>query len=163
MSNRDSPERSSGIMLYIYIDHAIDDLPKEYESHVSDYFDDVYEPEWFSDKMVKQFILEIDETKVVGEGVSVNLYNEVLGNIPPQYLSSGCKGLILLYKEGIKINGDRLGDNCIPLLLKIANIKDIEISLSHTPKFPDKFDAIIVNDGRKIHSFMDFVMCNVQV
>lgn len=150
-------------MLYIYLDNAIDDLPKEYEGHVSDYFDDVYEPEWFSDQMVRQFIWEIDETKVVGDGISVNLYNEVLGNIPPQYLSSGCKGLILLYKEGIKINGDRLGDNCIPLLLKIADLKDVEISLSHTPKFPDKFDAVIVNDGREIHSFRDFIIAKAQV
>ncbi len=150
-------------MLYIYLDNAIGELPKEYEGHVSDYFDDVYEPEWFSEEIVKQIIWEIDETKMIGEGVSVNLYNEILGNIPPQYLSSGCKGLILLYKEGIKINGDRLGDNCIPLLLKIASVRDVYISLSHTPKFPDKFNAIIINDGREIHSFRDFIIAKAQV
>lgn len=149
-------------MLYIYINSG-ESNNEEFEGHVSAYFDDVYEPEWFSDKRVQRIIWEIDETRVVGEGVSVNLFNEVLGNIPPQYLSSGCKGLILLLKDDIKINGDRFGDNCIPLLLKISSMKDVFISLSHTPKFPKKFDAVVLNNKRKITGLSDFIDCKVQV
>ncbi|MEI3139158.1 MAG: DUF4869 domain-containing protein [Lachnospiraceae bacterium] len=101
-------------MLSIYIDDGWGNLPEEYESYVSDYFDDVFKPEWFSDDVVRNIIKEIDDSEVVGPGKSVNIYNETLGNIPPQYLSSSCKGLILLYKDDMKINGDRLGDNCVP-------------------------------------------------
>ena len=150
-------------MLYIYIDDGWGNLPEEYESYVSDYFDDVFKPEWFSDDVVRNIIKEIDDSEVVGPGKSVNIYNETLGNIPPQYLSSSCKGLILLYKDDMKINGDRLGDNCVPWLLKIASTKDIEISLSHTPDFPDKFDAVIVNTNVKIYSKREFVSMKVRL
>ena len=105
-------------MLRIYIDNCVDTLPSEFECYVPDYFDDAYEAEWFFDQFVREIIKEIDDSEVVGDGDSVNIYNTVLGNRPPQYLSSACKGLILLYKERVAINGDRLGDNCIPLLLK---------------------------------------------
>ena len=63
----------------------------------------------------------------------------------------------------MKINGDRLGDNCVPWLLKIASTKDIEISLSHTPDFPDKFDAVIVNTNVKISSKREFVSMKVRL
>lgn len=63
-------------MLYIYIDDGFGNLPEEYECSVSDYFNDVFEPEWFSDKMVQKIIETIDDSKVVGTGNSVNIYNE---------------------------------------------------------------------------------------
>ncbi len=148
-------------MLYIYMDDGWGHLPEAYESYVSDYFDDIYEASWFTDDVVRTIIRDIDDSEVVGAGESVNIYNKTLGNIPPQFLSSGCKGLILLYKERVKINGDRLGDNCIPLLLKIASDKDVEISLSHTPDFPDKFDAVIVNNNQRISCKEEFVSLKV--
>ena len=40
-------------MLSIYLDDCKEDLPKEFESYVSQYFDEVYEPDWFSDNFVK--------------------------------------------------------------------------------------------------------------
>ena len=144
-------------MLRIYIDNCVDTLPSEFECYVSDYFDDAYEAEWFSDQFVREIIKEIDDSEVVGDGDSVNIYNNVLGNIPPQYLSSGCKGLILLYKERIAINGDRLGDNCIPLLLKMADSIDCSISLGHIPPFPDHFNAIILNNDTLISTMREFV------
>ena len=150
-------------MLYIYIEGDWKDSKDEYESYVSDYFDDVFEPEWFSDKMVQKLIKVVDDSKVIGEGESVNIYNKTLGNIPPKYLSSGCKSLILLYKEDIKINGDRLGDNCIPLLLEIASKKDVEISLSHIPVFPSKFESVIVNTNEKISSMSEFISIKIRL
>lgn len=143
-------------MLNIYADDCKEPLPKEFESHVSDYFDEVFEEDWFSDNFVKNTIKEIDKSEIVGEGRSINIYNEFLGNFPPQHLSSGCKALILLYKEDIKINGDRLGDNCMDLLLKIADKKDITISLSHMPPFPDKFEAYIINTKKFIKTNKEF-------
>lgn len=151
-------------MLYIYVDNCLDELPSDYESYVSDYFDDAFESSWFSDDFVRKIIKEIDDSEVVGlEGASVNIFNKVLGNIPPQYLSSGCKALILLYIEGIKVNGDRLGDNCMNLLLQIADMKDVYISLSHIPPFPNEFNAVIVNNGVSLTTFSEFVSWKIRL
>ena len=143
-------------MMNIYLDNCREDLPKEFESYVSQYFDEVYEPEWFSDDFVRRMIKTIDKSEVVGIGNSINIFNDILGNFPPQNLSSGCKGLILLYKDDVKINGDRLGDNCIGLLLEISKEKDVTISLSHTPPFPDVFDAYIINTNKRIETRKQF-------
>ena len=70
-------------MLSIYLDDCKEDLPKEFESYVSQYFDEVYEPDWFSDNFVKFIIEEIDKSKVVGDGQSINIYNDILGNFLP--------------------------------------------------------------------------------
>lgn len=145
-------------MLHIYIEDCVNPLPDDYISRVDQYFDNNYEPEWFQDAFVRRIIQEIDHSQVVGEGLSVNIYNEVLGNIPPQNLSTGGKSLILLYAEQeIKTDGDRLGDNCIGMLLEIADKKDIFISLSHVPPFPDEFEAVILNNGKKINTIQEFL------
>lgn len=148
-------------MLSIYLnDWSDEERSSEFEGHVSAYFDDVYEAEWFNDRFIARIIKEIDDTDVLSDYI---LYNGVLGAIPPQYLSSGCKGLILLYKEGIKISGDRLGDNCVSLLLEIAEKRDICISLSHIMKFPKEFTARIKNTGGIIHSYREFLDIYVEV
>lgn len=151
-------------MLNIYINNYERPLSDDYVSYVSDYFDDEFEPEWFADDYVRSIIREIDHSQVVGEGYGVNIYNDVLGNIPPYYLSSGCKALILLYLgEGIKINGDRLGDNCMHLLLEIAGKKDITIALGHIPPFPEEFYARIINNGEMISGLKEFVSAYVRI
>ena len=127
---------------------------KEYEGYISDYFDMNFENEWFDDNLVREIIWEIDKTKVIS---NINLYNETLGNIPPQYLSSGCKALIVLYKDNIKVNGDRLGDNCWGMLFRIGELKDIFISLTHIPRLPDSFKAVLANDGSVMTTKRDFL------
>lgn len=148
-------------MLSIYLNDWKDEKKvSEFEGRVSAYFDEVFESDWFNDSFVKRIVNEIDDTVVVSDYV---LHNKTLGNIPPQYLSSGCKGLILLYKEGIKISGDRLGDNCVPLLLEIAEKKDICISLAHIMRFPKEFTAMIENTGVIVHSYGEFLDIYVEV
>ena len=146
-------------MLYIELAENYETM-KRYVGNVSGYFDAEYEEAWFKDDFIRRVIREVDETEVLNGNT---LYNETLGQIPPQWLSSGCKGLILLYKEGTHINGDRLGDNCISLLLEIADSKDITISLRHIPKFPEKFNAVIINSNRRIGSFREYVEEFVEV
>lgn len=102
-------------------------------SNVRDYFDTSYEPEWFDDEFVRKIIKDIDNTTVVS---GINLYNEVLLGISPESLSNGSKALIILFKEDYIVNGDRLGDNCIELLLEIAKQKDITITTSHILPLP---------------------------
>ena len=119
----------------------------QYESYVSDYFDDEYEDEWFTDPYVVKLLKNIDNTEVREGGT---LYNEVLGGIVKSQLSTGVKGLILLYKTDCKINGDRLGDNCWKYVLEIAQSKDIYIVLRHMPELPSDFSARLLNDNRMI-------------
>lgn len=151
-------------MLNIYIEDKTG-TPKEYESYVSDYFDFSFFPEWFSDEFVQKIIREIDksEVQVVPNINSTNILSPVLGNIAPERLSSGCKALILIHICDLKVNGDRLGDNCVPLLLELAGRKDVYISLSHIMKFPDEFDAVIINNGKHITSYKEFVSIFVEV
>lgn len=146
-------------MLRVLLDDEEVDV-SAYESYVSDHFNDEFEREWFEDSYVQRIIKEIDNTQVV-EGF--HLYNEFLGAIPPEYLSSGCKGLILIYKENVKINGDRFGDNCIPILMELAAGKDVDITLRHIPKFPNDVQMYILNTSKTIMSYKEFVEEYVEV
>lgn len=130
-------------MLNIWIDNFSNkEKTNEYEGYVSDYFDDEYEDEWFRDDYVKMLVKEIDNTSVLDDG---SLYNEYLGGIVKQQLSSGVKGLILLYKTDCRIKGERLGDNCWKYVLDIAKNKDIYISLNSIPNLPEDFSAYLEN------------------
>ena len=126
-------------------------------SNVRDYFDTSYEPEWFDDEFVRKIIKDIDNTTVVS---GINLYNEVLLGISPESLSSGSKALIILFEEDYIVNGDRLGDNCIELLLEIAKQKDITITTSHILPLPisDKLPVkTVVHGYGEIKSKKEFV------
>lgn len=146
-------------MLRVLLDDEKVDV-SAYESYVSDHFNDEFEREWFEDSYVQRIIKEIDDTEVV-EGF--NLYNQFLGGIPPEYLSSGCKGLILIHKENVKINGDRLGDNCIPILMELAATKDVDITLRHIPEFPRDVQMYIINTDKMIKSYKEFIEEYVEV
>lgn len=144
-------------MLHVYIKSQKDlenwENP-EYLGKVSEYFNFEYEPEWFNDPFIKKIILEVDNTIVRNDGT---LYSDALGAIVPKQLSTGCKALILCYKVNIKINGDRMGDNCCKLLLEISKYKDVYISLSHIMEFPVEFEIFLDNDNRILYSRKEFV------
>lgn len=129
------------ILINDFSDEVIE-LSKTYKHYVSDYFDIIFDKSWFLDPYVVDIIKEIDNT-VVNEDLT--LYNEVLGGIVPSQLSSGCKGLILVYKTDCKIDGDRLGDNCWGRLSDIASKKDVDIVLRHIPVLPENFSAYLLN------------------
>jgi hypothetical protein len=134
-----------------------------YVSNVTGYFDANYEIDWFDDAFIRRIIKEVDNSEVIGENKTQTMYNEIIGHFPPMMLSSGCKCLILLYKEDIKINGDRLGDNCLNLMLEISRMKDITIALGHIPPFEQDFDAYIVNTDSYIHSFKEYVDARIDL
>lgn len=67
-------------MLYIELAENYETM-KKYIGNVSGYFDAEYEEEWFKDDFVRRIIREVDETEVLDGNT---LYNETLGQIPPQ-------------------------------------------------------------------------------
>lgn len=145
-------------MLYIYIEQDTNESYKyvqsNYITRVSSYFDNEYEDDWFLDDFTKKVIKEIDDSDVIDRRC---IYNEYGGSLPVTEISTGAKSLLLLRFTNNKVSGDRMGDNCLHLLLEIAEVKDIHISLDHIAKFPDKFNAVIENTGKKISSMSEFV------
>ena len=63
--------------------------------NTSVYFKFNYEPEWLEDDDVRQMILDVDKSTVLGNGA---IDSPVLGVIAPETLSGGVKTLILIDK-----------------------------------------------------------------
>lgn len=145
-------------MLKIFVRHC-GEFPDGYVNDIKGYFALEFEEEWLTHDFVKRVINEIDDTTVNKDGT---LYNETLGAIIPNQLSSGAKALIMIHELGIKVNGDRLGDNCLDILLELSEQKDVYMTLHHIPRFPEQFTAEIVNSGLIIHTFKEFVNAYVE-
>lgn len=98
-------------------------------AYVSDYFDAQYDSSWFQSRMAKRIIKEIDDSEYIsGEYIQ----SPILGGMSPRDLSTGCKALLILLNEPDTIvSGDRMGDNCYPILLEISKSCDVTITLSH--------------------------------
>lgn len=131
-------------------------------NEVSVYFDMCYKPEWLNSDFAKEVILGVDKSKHVKDSY---IESPVLGAIPPEKLSSGCKALILckFVPDGV-ICGDRMGDNCYPYLLKLCETQDVTITLAHIPFLQQvlrtgnteiPFRAYIENYNRDVYTWRE--------
>lgn len=115
----------------------------------------VCEESWFDDEMVKEMILDIDKTICYS---AYNMKSPVLGGMNYSSLSGGVCGLILFLKrDGLNICSSAFGDNCIPWIVKIGQMKDITLVIKHPVRFPDKFTAICKDTGRQVNSFEEYL------
>lgn len=91
-------------------------------------FNVLYENEWLEDERVINIINTVDKTEVVTNNI---LKSEFLGTFPPEKLSGGCKGLILMLKcdEPFIYSSAIFGDDCLKYIFQISQIKDIEMYL----------------------------------
>lgn len=138
-------------MLYIHIRGWEEKCVRQIDS----FFNRHKREEWFGNPVVQRIIKDIDNTEVVQGEV---LKSPVFGIMSPDRLSTGCKATILLETmPGINVYATRCGDNCVPDILEIASRKDITITLHHCMRFPDEFEAHILETGNTIHSFDEFV------
>lgn len=143
-------------MLYI----NFGSLPNEIR-HASPYFDIYYEPEWLSDELNKQMILDVDKSKVIAENI---IESPLLGTIPPQWLSGGVKCLILMNSEneGNIFNASNCGDNCSKWIREISKKQDLVITLHHYMVFNyedqknPEFHAKILNSNREIFTIQEY-------
>ena len=94
--------------------------PELFLHSATKYFDAVYEPEWFDDQLVK----------VVSRNV---IESPVLGQIPPQWLSGGVKGLILIlkYPKKLEYSSCIFGGNCAKWICKLGDIIDYTLIMQH--------------------------------
>lgn len=151
MTENESAMSRGEIMLNI-IFGKIDDVI--YNTSV--FFKNTYEKEWLLEEETKQMILDIDKSKVLGNGAIESL---VLGIIPPTSLSGGVKTLILISHIKDKIfNASNCGNNCAFWLLKIAKEKDITINLRHLMDFGNgEFEINVVNKNKIVHSMNELL------
>ena len=117
-------------------------------------FKNGYQPEWFDDPLVKQMVLDVDKSEVLAPNCNMS---PVFGQISPRDISEGVKALIMMLKTDFPVNASKCGDNCAKWILKIAELKDLEIDLEHIMNFDRDFDAIILNDGKGIHNRTEYL------
>lgn len=151
MTENESAMSRGEIMLNI-IFGKIDDVI--YNTSV--FFKNTYEKEWLLEEETKQMILDIDKSKVLGNGA---IESPVLGIIPPTSLSGGVKTLILISHIKDKIfNASNCGNNCAFWILKIAKEKDITINLRHLMDFGNgEFEINVVNKNKIVHSMNELL------
>lgn len=121
------------------------------------YFKNTYEPEWFESDLAKKIVKDIDNSDVLS-GECIN--SPVLGQIPPERLSSGVKTLLLMLNEPDKIfNASTCGDNCAKWILEIGKQKDLTINLRHMMGFgkDTEFEIRIQNGGEVVHSMKELI------
>ena len=120
--------------------------------HPPVYFDNTYEDEWITNELSISMIRDIDKSEVVGPHL---IQSSVLGPISTKELSGGVKTLMLMAfdETGNVFNASACGDNCAKWILKIAEKKDLTISLHHSMNFGDGAYTIkILNNGMIVHN-----------
>ena len=121
------------------------------------YFLNQYEDEWITSDLSREMILDIDRSTVIAPRL---IDSPVLGAISPRELSGGVKTLILMKYDtsGYVFNATACGDNCASWILKIAEEKELTITLHNIMKFdyPD-LKIRILNNGQIVQSFREYV------
>lgn len=119
-------------------------------------FDTLFSMEWLDDEMNQKILREVDHCEFNGfrmqdleEG-----YTFAIDDI-----STGSKALMLVNElDHIEIWGTAFGDNCLDLLLQMAEEKDITIYLQHVPGFQKKnFRAFSLLLGREYQNYREFL------
>ncbi len=116
------------------------------------YFNNQYEDKWITDELAKAMIADVDKSVVISSHV---IDSPVLGAITPKELSGGVKTLMLLAFDtsGNIFNGSACGDNCAKWILKLAEDKDITITLHHGMRFgAGPFEIEILNNGKIVRN-----------
>lgn len=121
------------------------------------YFANQYEDEWITSQLSKEMILDVDKSEVISAHV---IESPVLGAITPLQLSGGVKTLILMAHDdtGRFFNASAGGDNCAKWILRIAEEKDLTITLHNIMSFQDlDIKAEILNGGRIINNYTEYL------
>lgn len=132
--------------------------------HPPTYFDNQYEDEWIVDPLAVAMIKDIDQSDVVGPHL---IQSPVLGPISVKEISGGVKTLILMAfdKSGRIFNASSCGDNCVKWIMELGRKKDLTINLHHVMDFSSVpvFEALMLNTGRLVRSYMEYLEEAVQI
>lgn len=128
--------------------------------HGPTYFDSTYKDEWLRDSFVREMIKDIDGNSFEGD----TIVSPVLGIISPERLSGGVKCLILMYKLNVIVNATSCGENCAKWIMRISQLKPLEIQLKYLMSFYEVPDVKIhiMNNGTSYESWKDTLFTIVQ-
>ena len=138
-------------MLNIYFG---DKEGSKYIYNPDSYFDHWYDPNWLVKDLSKEIIKAVDKSEVIGPNL---IQSPVFGAMSPDRLSRGTKTLILIDNDDEHIfNATHCGNNCAPYLLKIAENKDVTVTLEYIMDFGTDFEIKILNTGNVVNNFDDY-------
>lgn len=124
--------------------------------YIDSYFKNNYEDEWLDDELVKEMVLDIDNSVIESPH---KISSPVLGDITPLDLSTCVKALILMYKEPEnEFWATACGDNCAKWIKKFGDEMDITISLEHFMDFGDNSFLCKDADTDEIVEYFSIVM-----
>ncbi len=124
------------------------------------FFDNTYQEEWLDEDFTKAVLKDIDKGSFISHRA---VDTEVLGVIPLREIAGGTKTLILMNFDDEHIfNASACGDNCAKWILEIAKKKDLTINLNHIMHFEGDFEAKILNNGKIVHNFEEFLYESIE-
>lgn len=107
----------------------------------------------------KKIVEFIDRSEVLYPGV---IKSPVLGYIPPEKLSGGCKHVLLAWQGNYLHQSARMGENCVEPLLWVAKDKDIYLRCTTVfLGFFEQFDSGLfysLEEGRVIQNPRDYAI-----
>ena len=116
------------------------------------YFDRVVDESCLETDFSKKVIKEIDNGVVYDRNLIIS---DVLGGIPPERLAGGTKSLLILMYTDQKMALSAMGDNCLPFLFDIGEIKDFTVCTKNLrPLFDNSNlkEVYIINVGIIVHN-----------
>ena len=131
------------------------DLPMEKILHHPPLaFKSLFSSEWFDSDLVKQMVKDIDKTDVIN---CYTLLSPILGQIPPERLSTGVKGLIMMCCDETARSyyfiSSRYGQNCYKWIFILSTMLDIK--LMHNSYFHVPIDELPTDREYKVY-FEDY-------
>ena len=123
----------------------------------SGYFINQYEDEWITAQLSREMIKDVDQSEVISERI---IDSPVLGPITPRELSGGVQTLMLMAGDdsGKVFNASACGDNCAKWILKIAEKKELTVTLHHIMDFGSgPFNIEIMNTKTVVHNRKEYV------
>ena len=138
-------------MLRIYVQS----IPESCIVKVTPYFNLHKRIEWFADPFVRKVIKEIDDSEVI-DGDYIR--SPIWGGMSPERLSGGVKALILMRcVPGANVYATKCGDNCAPYIIELSKMQDVTITLRHSMRFKQDFDAIMMESGKEVHTLTEYL------
>jgi hypothetical protein len=122
------------------------------------FYENQYDRNWVMDDFAKEIIKDIDSSEVIAPDL---IKNDVFGSFSSTELSAGVKTLLLIKNMPNKIfNISNCGDNCAKYLLKLAEDRDIKVTLHHAMDFGKNFSVKVINEGKRkeINDATEFLM-----
>ena len=122
------------------------------------FYENQYDRNWVMDDFAKEIIKDIDSSEVIAPDL---IKNDIFGSFSSTELSAGVKTLLLIKNMPNKIfNISNCGDNCAKYLLKLAEDRDIKVTLHHAMDFGKNFSVKVINEGKRkeINDATEFLM-----